>query len=39
MVSGSDRACEYWRNDYRIDGIDDLELHCAHRLIATTGSD
>jgi hypothetical protein len=20
MVLGSDRACEYWRNDYRIDG-------------------
>src|SRR5215471_3036222 len=27
MVSGSDRACEHWRNDYRIDGIDELELH------------
>jgi hypothetical protein len=24
MVSGSDRACVYWRNDYRVEGIDAL---------------
>jgi hypothetical protein len=27
MISGSDRACEHWRDDYRIEGIDELELH------------
>jgi len=27
MVSGSDRACEQWRADYRIDGTEDLRLH------------
>jgi hypothetical protein len=25
--SGSDRACEHWRDDYRIDGIDELALY------------
>ena len=27
MVSGSDRACEHWRDDYHIDDIDGLDLH------------
>jgi hypothetical protein len=31
MVSGSDRACEHWRDDYRIDGVDELELHHLYR--------
>jgi hypothetical protein len=25
MVSGSDRACEYWRDDYHIEGLHDLD--------------
>jgi hypothetical protein len=34
MVSGSDRACEHWRDDYRIDGIDELDLHHLYRAMA-----
>src|ERR1700683_2150586 len=37
--SGSDRACEYWRNDYRIDGIDDLELHHLYRAMIWLGEE
>src|ERR1700687_851542 len=39
MVSGSDRACEYWRDDYRIDGIDDLELHHLYRAMIWLGEE
>src|ERR1700675_4951943 len=39
MVSGSDRACEYWRNDYRVDGIDDLELHHLYRAMIWLGEE
>jgi hypothetical protein len=39
MVSGSDRACEYWRNDYRIEGIDDLELHHLYRAMIWLGEE
>jgi hypothetical protein len=39
MVSGSDRACEYWRNDYRIDGVDDLELHHLYRAMIWLGEE
>jgi hypothetical protein len=39
MVSGSDRACEYWRNDYRIDGMDDLELHHLYRAMIWLGEE
>ena len=34
MVSGSDRACEQWRDDYRIDGVDELQLHHLYRAMA-----
>src|SRR5229473_1544679 len=34
MVSGSDRACEHWREDYRIDGIESLQLHHLYRAMA-----
>jgi hypothetical protein len=34
MVSGSDRACEHWRDDYRIEGIDEVELHHLYRAMA-----
>jgi|GEM_PF-1758274 len=27
MRSGSDRACDRWRRDYRVEGMDNLELH------------
>ena len=37
MVSGSDRACEHWRDDYRIDGIDELELHHLYRAMSLAG--
>jgi hypothetical protein len=39
MVSGSDRACENWRDDYRIDGIDDLELHHLYRAMIWLGEE
>jgi hypothetical protein len=37
VVSGSDRACEYWRDDYHIEGIDDLELHHLYRAMMWLG--
>jgi Transposase DDE domain len=37
MVSGSDRACEQWRGDYRIDGVNDLQLHHLYRAMAWLG--
>ena len=39
MVSGSDRACEHWRDDYRIDGIDELELHHLYRAMGWLGEE
>ena len=39
MVSGSDRACENWRSDYRIEGIDDLELHHLYRAMSWLGEE
>ena len=39
IVSGSDRACEQWREDYRIDGVDDLELHHLYRAMAWLGEE
>ena len=39
MVSGSDRACEHWRDDYRIDGIDELDLHHLYRAMAWLGEE
>src|SRR5437899_4600198 len=38
-VSGSDRACEHWRDDYRVDGIDDLDLHHLYRAMAWLGEE
>jgi len=37
MASGSDRACEHWREDYRIDGVADLELHQLYRAMSWLG--
>jgi len=39
MVSGSDRACEQWRGDYRIDGVDALQLHHLYRAMAWLGEE
>jgi hypothetical protein len=39
MVSGSDRACEYWRDDYRIDGIEGLQLHHLYRAMTWLGEE
>ena len=34
---GSDRSAYEWRQDYRIDGVEDLELHHAYRAMAWLG--
>ena len=39
MVSGSDRACEQWRDDYRVDGADGLQLHHLYRAMAWLGEE
>src|ERR1035437_818179 len=39
VVSGSDRACEYWRDDYRVDGIEQLDLHHLYRAMAWLGEE
>src|SRR3954447_8825888 len=33
MVSGSDRACEQWREDYRLEGVGALQLHHLYRAM------
>jgi hypothetical protein len=39
MIAGSDRACEQWRDDYRIDGADGLQLHHLYRAMAWLGEE
>jgi len=39
MISGADRACEQWRGDYRIAGVDDLQLHHLYRAMAWLGEE
>ena len=39
MVSGSDRFCEKWRRDYRIEGIEDLDLHHLYRAMNFLGEE
>ena len=39
MVSGSDRACEQWREDYRIHGVKALQLHHLYRAMAWLGEE
>jgi hypothetical protein len=36
-VSGSDRAAEKWRADYRIEGTEALQLHHLYRAMAWLG--
>ena len=38
-VSGSDRAAEKWRRDYRIAGAESLELHQLYRAMAFLGEE
>lgn len=37
MVSGSDRLCERWRRDYRINGMEQLDLHHLYRAMTFLG--
>jgi hypothetical protein len=37
FASGSDRACDKWRRDYVIEGIDSLALHHLYRAMAFLG--
>ena len=39
FVSGSDRSCEQWMADYRIAGIDGLQLHHFYRAMAWLGEE
>ena len=39
MVSGSDRGCDQWRGDYRITGVDSLQLHHLYRAMAWLGEE
>ena len=39
FVSGSDRAAEVWCRGYRIEGIEDLELHHLYRAMAWLGEE
>jgi hypothetical protein len=39
MIAGSDRGCEQWRDDYRIDGADELQLHHLYRAMAWLGEE
>jgi hypothetical protein len=39
MVSGSDRACEQWREDYHIAGVEALQLHHLYRAMAWLGEE
>jgi len=37
FVSGSDRSCEKWNRDYRIDGVKELSLHHLYRAMTFLG--
>lgn len=39
FASGSERACERWRRDYRIHGVGDLSLHHVYRAMAFLGEE
>ena len=36
-VSGSDRSCDKWRRDYKIENIDSISLHHMYRAMAFLG--
>ena len=37
FVSGSDRSCEKWKRDYKIDGVEGLSLHHLYRAMRFLG--
>jgi hypothetical protein len=39
VCGGSDRAADRWREDYRIDGVDEIELHHFYRTMAWLGEE
>jgi transposase len=39
FASGSDRAADKWRQDYQLDGCDDLQLHHLYRAMAWLGEE
>jgi hypothetical protein len=39
MVSGSDRAADAWREDYRIEGTEELALHHLYRTMGWLGEE
>ena len=39
FMCGSDRFCDKWRRDYRIEGIEDLCLHHLYRAMAFLGEE
>ena len=39
LCGGSDRAADRWREDYRIDGVEGLELHHLYRAMAWLGEE
>jgi Transposase DDE domain len=39
FISGSDRAADRWREDYRIAGVDGLDLHHLYRAMAWLGEE
>jgi len=39
FASGSDRSCDKWHQDYRIDGAEDLSLHHLYRAMAFLGDE
>jgi len=39
LVSGSDRFCDKWHRDYRIEGVDHLSLHHLYRAMAFLGEE
>jgi hypothetical protein len=39
MVSGSDRAADAWREDYRIEGAEELALHHLYRTMGWLGEE
>ncbi len=39
MVPGSDRACDKWRRDYRVEGTEDLDLHHLYRAMNFLGEE
>ncbi len=39
MVCGSDRFCDKWRREYRIEGTEDIRLHQLYRAMAFLGEE